>query len=424
MIFYVSFLIALFWGIFSTWVAIPWITDLANLTNIFVAIFIIGGIAIIPGIINLFLITSLSLDTRKTKTSNLNFPDITVLIAAFNEENNILTTVKSIIVQKYPKKINIIVISDGSTDRTVKRLNQYSDKIKIIDLPKNKGKAAALNHGLNLVDTELVITIDADCYLYKNALVNIVSKYLNSSNNTAAVAGSILVKNSRTNIITRIQEWDYFLGINAVKRVQSLFGGTLVAQGAFSLYNTEILKSLGGWQNTVGEDIVLTWELLDRNYNIDFCKNAISFTNVPDTLKQFIKQRQRWGRGLIEAFKRSWRLLFKRHYITLLIWWNLFFPYLDLTYTLFFIPGIIFAFFGYYFIVGPLTLLLIPTSILMNYIIMRFHRKTFNQEGLKIRKNMIGVFLYVFFYSMILQPAAVVGYFKELLLFPKKWGTK
>jgi hypothetical protein len=96
------------------------------------------------------------------KTLNLNFSDITVLIAAFNEENNILTTVKSIIVQKYPKKINIIVISDGSTDRTVKRLNQYSDKIKIIDLPKNKGKAAALNHGLNLVDTELVITIDAD----------------------------------------------------------------------------------------------------------------------------------------------------------------------------------------------------------------------------------------------------------------------
>ena len=73
-----------------------------------------------------------------------------------------------------------------------------------------------------------------------------------------AVAGSVLVRNSRDSLGTRMQEWDYFLGIASVKRMQGLYQGTLVAQGAFSLYRTEAVLAAGGWPDAIGEDIVLT----------------------------------------------------------------------------------------------------------------------------------------------------------------------
>ena len=80
---------------------------------------------------------------------------------------------------------------------------------------------------------------------------------------TAAVAGTVLVRNSRVNILTRVQEWDYYLGIAAVKRMQGLYQATLVAQGAFSLYLTEEVRRVGGWPDAIGEDIVLTWRLME-----------------------------------------------------------------------------------------------------------------------------------------------------------------
>ncbi|CAC9170971.1 Uncharacterised protein [Comamonas aquatica] len=78
-------------------------------------------------------------------------------------------------------------------------------------------------------------------------------RYLSDPVNTRAVAGAVLVRNSRVNLVTKIQEWDYFHGIAAIKRLQSLYQGTLVAQGAFSLYDTQVLRQLGGWPHTVGK---------------------------------------------------------------------------------------------------------------------------------------------------------------------------
>ena len=224
--------------------------------------------------------------------------------------------------------------------------------------------------------------------------------------------------------MTAAQEWDYFHGIAAVKRLQSLYQGTLVAQGAFSVYDTQTLRELGGWPHTVGEDIVLTWHILSKNHRVGFAENACVFTNAPETWRQFIRQRQRWSRGLIEAFKAHWRLLFKARMSTLFIWWNLLFPYLDLAFTLAFIPGLILALFGIYWIAGPLTFLLLPLAAVVNGIMFKVQRRMFEEQGLKVRRNLRGFFFYTLCYSFVLQPACVVGYAKELLNRSKTWGTK
>jgi biofilm PGA synthesis N-glycosyltransferase PgaC len=415
--------------LFSTFLALEWIDELSELTHAFIAWFIVGGIAIVPGFMSAFLVTALLLDTRPRRRPDITaYPDISILIAAYNESESILSTLESIDKQNYPGTKTVYVINDGSSDNTAElvrdKLRTYP-WLRLIDLTKNAGKANALNVALREVTTNLTITIDGDSYLFKDALKHLIGRYLCDPQNTAAVAGAVLVRNSRKNLVTKVQEWDYFHGIAAIKRLQSLFQGTLVAQGAFSVYSTDVLRTVGGWKHVVGEDIVLTWDILERGYRVGYAEDALLFTNAPDTWKQFFNQRRRWSRGLIEAFKAHWRLLFKPKMITLFIWWNLMFPWMDLVYTFAFIPGLILAMFGIFWIAGPITMILLPMALMVNYILFIIQSKMFEQQGLKVRKNPIGFAFYAFLYSIILQPACVIGYIHELVRGSKKnWGTK
>jgi biofilm PGA synthesis N-glycosyltransferase PgaC len=426
-----KFLIALIgaiaWMGFSIWAAGPWLADLKSYVGTAFAIFLVYGIAIIPGFMNAFMAISLVLDKRPPHRPLSVYPPISILIAAYNEEASIEETLVSIDQQKYPGELQVIVINDGSADGTaqvVQRALARYGWLSFVDLKKNGGKARALNIGFKEVLHDLVVTVDADSFLYRGALASIVERYHADPPNTRAVAGKILVRNSRQNWITRCQEWDYFHGISAVKRVQSLFQGTLVAQGAFSVYDRAALTEVGGWPECVGEDIVLTWALLNAGYRVGHCEDACLFTNVPSTLKQLVKQRQRWARGMTEAFVKHPRILFKMRLSTFFIHWNLLFPWLDLAFTIGFIPGIIFALFGYYWIVGPMTLALIPAAFALSFLMFSIERRMFKKTGLVVRKNIQGFFVYVLLYSLLLQPASVLGYLDELLRKPKAWGTK
>ncbi len=376
---------------------------------------------------NAFVISSLLLDKRPDILLEQHYPPITILIAAYNEAKDIATTLKSIFLEDYPGEVSVIVINDGSSDGTasiVKDFMSNHPNLKLIDLDKNIGKANALNAGLKECTTDILITIDADSYLWKDALRNIVGRYLSDPVNTKAVAGEVLIRNSRDNWITKAQEWDYFLGIASVKRIQSLFQGTLVAQGAFSLYDRKTIENLGGWPNKVGEDIVLTWKILLAGYRVGHAENACVFTNCPNTMMGFINQRRRWSRGLIESFKENWRLLFKPRLSTTYIWWNTLFPVIDIAYTFGFIPGLVLACFGIFWIVGPMTVALIPMALLLNIVMYNKGRAMFKHEHLEVRKNYFGFFFYVLAYGIILQPACVWGYISEVFNLRKHWGTK
>ena len=93
---------------------------------------------------------------------------------------------------------------------------------------------------------------------------------------------------------------------------QGNYNATLVAQGAFSAYITKEVKEVGGWQPCVGEDIVLTWTLLEKGYKVNFAQDAIVFTQAPETWKDLFRQRKRWARGMIEALKKRKRFYFKK----------------------------------------------------------------------------------------------------------------
>lgn len=423
---------AIAWTAFSVRMATDWMHDLSDLTNPIFALWVLTFVAFVPGFMNAFLATSLLLDERPPRRAALTYPGVSILIAAYNEEAGIEATLESIANLNYLGAVEALVLNDGSRDQTAAKATAaierlalpYNITIRLLDFEQNRGKSAVLNSGLEAARHDLVCTIDGDSRLRADSLREIVERYLSDPPGTAAVAGAVLVRNSRSSLITQAQEWDYFHGISAVKRMQSMYHGTLVAQGAFSIYRKDVVEEAGGWPETVGEDIVLTWAMLERGYRVGYAEDAIVFTDAPTEFRQFYQQRKRWSRGLIEAFQRHSSLLFKRRLTTLFVWWNLLFLPLDLTFTFIFIPGLIAALLGYYWIAGPLTLLLLPLAVVWNGIIYSIQRRMFREKGLKIRRNITGLVFYVLFYSIVMQPVCLWGYVSELTGQRKKWGTK
>lgn len=430
--FLISLTMAIAWTSFSVWASMPWLDELAHIIGRALAIFVIAFIAYVPGFMNAFLITTILLDRRPERRIPDHYPNLSILVACYNESASIAETIQSLAQQEYPGHFEVLILDDGSTDDSVAvartAIAEAGDlpgrEFRIVEGHSNAGKAAVLNRGLALADAAIVLTIDGDSWVYEDAVRRLVERYLADPPGTVAVAGAVLVRNSRANWLTRAQEWDYFHGIAAVKRMQSMYHGTLVAQGAFSLYERAALIEVGGWPECVGEDIVVTWALLERGYRIGYCEDALLFTTVPERFRQFALQRKRWSRGLMEAFRHHFRLLAAPRLTTLFIWWNLLFLPLDLVYTFAFLPGLVLALFGYYYIAGVLTLLVLPLAAVWNYFIFRVQHRMFKRQDLQVRRNVGGFFFYVLGYSMIMQPVCVWGYISELLGLRKRWDTK
>ena len=158
-----------------------------------------------------------------------------------------------------------------------------------------------------------------------------------------------------------------------------------------------------------------SWAILNAGYRIGHCEDALMFTNVPETFRQFAHQRKRWSRGLIEAFMRYSKLLFAWRMSTLFIWWNLLFLPMDIAYVFGFMPGIIMALFGYYYNAGIMTLVLLPMAMACNRLMLYIENGMFRRQGLKVRQNLLGFFFYAVCSSFILHPVSIWGYLAELL---------
>lgn len=422
--FIISHVIALLWTLFAIIISIPWIHDLGDLVTWPVAILIIMGLSYIPGYMNAFMISSLLMD-RQPKMKELYPTDpLTILVACYNEEAGIADTLRYIAIQDYIGSIRVVVVDNNSTDRTVESAQEAADALglhlTVIHEPM-PGKNHALNHALDYVETELMITLDADTLLHKSAVRYIVARYNSAPEDVCAVAGAVLVRNSRGKFLARMQEWDYFLGIASIKRLQGLFQGTLVAQGAFSLYRTEVVRQVEGWPDAIGEDIVLTWRFLGNGWKVYFEPLAVAFTDVPESMHHFFRQRSRWARGMLEALKviKPWQQpSYYTRYLTLC---NLVMPFLDTVYTFVWLPSLVLAMFGFYWIVGPATLLVLPLTFGANFILYLYQRRVFRTLNLRIRRNITGFFAYVLLYQIIMSPVSVWGYVQETLKLNRVW---
>ncbi len=226
-------------------------------------------------------------------------PFVSILVPAYNEQTVISRTLNSLTQIKYLKK-EIIVIDDGSTDLTKFVASGFKKQgVKVISKP-NGGKAAALNYGLLFARGDIIITIDADSMVTRDAVDEIV-KSMASNQDIVAVAGNIKVLNSNS-ILTRIQELEYTMAINTIRRAFALFGAVMVIPGAFGAFRKQTVQEVGGYDtNTITEDFDLTIKLLKTRGAVSSSSAANAFTEVPSTWKALYKQRLRWGTGTFQT---------------------------------------------------------------------------------------------------------------------------
>jgi glycosyltransferase involved in cell wall biosynthesis len=230
-----------------------------------------------------------------------NYPRVSVIIPAYNEEKVIKKTLESMIETRYPRK-EIIFVDDGSTDGTLEIAKEFKNKITVLH-KENGGKASALNYGLVYTKGEIVVVVDADTIIGRNSLKEIV-KGFEVDENVAAVAGNIKVRN-RVNWITKCQALEYLIGIQVIRRAFDAFGSITVVPGALGAFKKSFVSDTGAYgKETIVEDFDQTIKLLKAGLITQGSVKAVAYTEAPDTLTDFVNQRKRWYRGNIQVLKR------------------------------------------------------------------------------------------------------------------------
>lgn len=297
-------------------------------------------------------------ESRHLLLSSTLSPTISILAPAFNEESTIEASLRALLALQYPS-LEIIVISDGSKDRTVQVLIErfalvpvktiYEQRIKtkpvhtlyrssaypalvVVD-KDNGGKADALNVGLSFAKGELVCAMDADTLIEADGLQRMVRPFLYATD-VVATGGTIRVVNGSevkfgrvvktrvpTNALAGMQVVEYLRAFLFGRLGWNRLGGNIIISGAFGLFRRESVLGAGGYlHDTVGEDMELVLRLKRLSYErggpgkIAFVPDPVAWTEVPESLKVLGRQRDRWHRGLADVLWRHRRMLLNPRY--------------------------------------------------------------------------------------------------------------
>lgn len=243
-------------------------------------------------------------------------PEVSVAIPAYNEEDNIEKTISSVLNLDYPKHLlELVVVNDGSTDKTEHIINNIinSNKDRNIKLitQKNSGKGSALNKALEISKGEFFVVLDADSFANSDALKKMLPSF--EDKDVAIVLPLMKIHNPRS-FLQRVQ-WSEYLINFFYKSLMGALNCVHVAPGPFSVYRKKILKEAGGFdERNLTEDLEITLRIHKAHYKVVQLLNTEVYTNAPDTLKDFYKQRNRWYKGtMFNMFNYKWMVFNKRY---------------------------------------------------------------------------------------------------------------
>ena len=253
------------------------------------------------------------IDEEKRFAGPITFHPTTIIVPCYNEEKTIKATVNSILNLDYPHdKLSIILVDDGSTDRTLLELNKFKNYYNVRILAKeNGGKHTAVNLALEHVETELVGCLDADSFVSPQALLAIVRHFGNPE--VMAVTPSIKVHEPK-NILQYIQSTEYKWSI-FLRRMLGSLGALYVTPGPFSIFRTRVFRELGNYRYAhMTEDMEMAMRMQKHRYKIVNSHSAHVYTVTPDTLRGLVKQRARWSYGFLNNAFDYKEIFFNRKY--------------------------------------------------------------------------------------------------------------
>lgn len=234
-------------------------------------------------------------------------PFVTLVIPAYNEQDTMAKSLKSALEQDYPN-YEIIVVDDGSLDFTPFTVD--NDSIRFIRLRRNRGKAAALNVGIDQAKGEIIMFSDSDSRLDKSAIRYMVEHFNDAS--VGAVAGKVCVTNSNL-MLECWQNLEYLQAQTIMKQAQIGSGGSVtVCPGPVCAVRRAVLIEMGGYKDrTLVEDFDATLEIVGRGYRAVYEPRAIAWTNVPRRWRVLGSQRTRWYRGNLQVVSQYRDIFFK-----------------------------------------------------------------------------------------------------------------
>jgi len=286
-------------------------------TNLLYDFFIIG---IILGILRFLAIAILAV-AQKFRRHFEKFPhyiekykpSVAVVIPAFNEEKVIRKTVEAVLRSNYPN-FEIILVDDGSTDNTLNVIKYFfseNKKVKIFS-ETNAGKWSALNHGIEQTKAQILVTLDADTVFLPSTIEKLIPYFSNP--HVGAVAGNTKVGN-RHNLLTRWQALEYITSQNLDRRAFDALNCITVVPGSVGAWRRKAVLEAGGFSNqTLAEDADLTFSIIRRGYKVVYQEKAVAYTEAPDTIKDFLRQRFRWMLGTLQTAWKHTDALFRSRY--------------------------------------------------------------------------------------------------------------
>ncbi len=242
------------------------------------------------------------------------FPLVTVAIPAYNRESNVEMTIKSALALNYPKdKLEIIVVDHGSSDRTLEIMKKFKDRVKIISIRRNPGerKGKPMNVALERAKGEFFVCLDADSVAMPNSLMEMLPHMEDKS--VGCVLPSMKVYQPES-FWSRVQSSEYVVNM-FYKRLMSYMNCIHVAPGPFSVFRTETLRKIGGYDSkNLTEDLEITYRLQKYQYKIIQLMNTFVYTIAPKNFREIYRQRNRWFKGAFLNTLRYRGMIFNKKY--------------------------------------------------------------------------------------------------------------
>ncbi|MBZ4188328.1 glycosyltransferase family 2 protein [Niabella beijingensis] len=406
-------------------------------------------------------------------------PGISVIAPAFNEGKTIIYNVRSLLTLNYPK-YEVVIVNDGSTDDTLEKLirefklikvdfaynavalsrpvrgfykstDKAYKKLLVIDKENGRSKADAVNAGLNAAAFPYFLNTDVDCILVNDTLVALIQPFLADDKRVIAAGATLRMANSSEidsgmmirarpprQLLPRFQEMEYIRSYVHGKMGWSLINAVPNVSGGLGLFDKEIALKVGGYDaRSLGEDMDIVIRMCkymcetDQEYAVRYIPQTLCWTEGPESLKVFVRQRVRWARGLWQIYMSNLKLLFNPRYKRLgcIVYpYNFFFellaPIIETVGILVFIFLIIFGNINWTYatilliLVYVFAIFLTTMAILWDQLIFRQYKSWKEVAGLTLM-----AFVEPFIYHPVILYASIKGYIKEITGAKHQWGN-
>lgn len=263
-------------------------------------------------------------------------PTVTVVIPMYNEGQGIYHTILSLLGQEYPvDKLSVTVVDDCSKDDSYewacKAARLHPGRVTVLRNAHNMGKRRGINHAVRNTSAEIVVSVDSDTVVERNAIRELVARFVEPR--IAAVGGRVNVSNANENWLTRMQTIKYHFGYEYLKNLERAFESVMCLSGCLTAYRRTVLlelepilenRNLLGVPIKYGEDRFLTNQIIKAGYKTNNTLTAICWTVAPNTIAKYFSQQLRWRRSNLVDFVAGCSHIWRRHPLVALHYISLF----------------------------------------------------------------------------------------------------